>query len=190
MSLPPLPLRRQRGITLVMALIMLVVITLLALTSFNLGKSNLQIVSNMQQRDESIAAARGLLEEIISDTRFSDSPEASVANPCGPNQRCVDSNGDGVTDVRVTVKNPTCVKVQNIKTSELNWEKPKDEGCMIEGQTGTGPEGSNNGDSLCVNSVWEVEATAVDEMSQAKVVVTQGISVRVEKTATDSHCKI
>ena len=49
--------RRQHGITLVTALILLVVLTLLALTTFNLGKSNLQIVSNMQQRDEAQAAA-------------------------------------------------------------------------------------------------------------------------------------
>ena len=59
-------IHRERGITLVTALIMLVLLTLVALTTFNVGKSNLQIVSNMQQRDEATAAAREVLEEVIS----------------------------------------------------------------------------------------------------------------------------
>ncbi|MEK7736556.1 MAG: hypothetical protein AAB319_02190, partial [Pseudomonadota bacterium] len=45
-------LRRQRGATLVIGLIMLVLLTLMAVSSFNLGKSNLQIVGNMQFRNQ------------------------------------------------------------------------------------------------------------------------------------------
>ncbi|TLY72603.1 MAG: hypothetical protein E6K46_03125 [Gammaproteobacteria bacterium] len=41
---------RQRGATLIVSLIMLLLITLLAVSSFTLGKANLQIVGNMQQR--------------------------------------------------------------------------------------------------------------------------------------------
>ena len=42
----PLP-HRQRGATLIVSLIMLLLITLLAISSFTLGKGNLQIVGNM-----------------------------------------------------------------------------------------------------------------------------------------------
>lgn len=81
--------RRQQGMTLVMALIMLVLLTVLALTSFSLGNSNLQVVSNMQQREQAIAAANQVIEETISSPRFFSTPEAALTNPCGaPNQRC------------------------------------------------------------------------------------------------------
>lgn len=183
-------LQRQRGITLVMALIMLVVLTMLALASFNLGKSNLQVVGNMQQRDESVTAARGLLEEVVSDKRFAESPTAAVSNPCEkPNQRCVDVNGDGTTDIKVAIATPTCVKVQAIKNTELNLEVKKEADCLIEPPSG-GPEGSNTGDSLCANSVWEVQATATDQLTKATVQVTQGIAIRVAKDDTDTNCKI
>ena len=39
---------REQGMTLLMALIMLVVLTLLALTSFNMTQANMQVVTNMQ----------------------------------------------------------------------------------------------------------------------------------------------
>jgi len=49
--------RRQRGAALIVSLIMLLLITLLAISSFTVGKSNLQIVGNMQQRAQALAAA-------------------------------------------------------------------------------------------------------------------------------------
>ncbi len=83
---------------------MLVLLTMLALTSFNLGKSNLQVVANMQQRDEAIAAARETLEEVISSPQFTIDPSKALAATCGAlNQRCVDSNGDGTADVTVVL---------------------------------------------------------------------------------------
>ena len=48
---------RQRGMTLFVALVMLVLISLLAMSTFNLGKSSIQVVNNMQNRDEGIAAS-------------------------------------------------------------------------------------------------------------------------------------
>ena len=47
----------QRGITLFVGLIMLVLITLMVTSAFTLSTSNLKSVGNMQARDEAIAAA-------------------------------------------------------------------------------------------------------------------------------------
>jgi Tfp pilus assembly protein PilX len=174
-------LHRQRGVTLVVALIMLVLLTLLALTSFNVSKSNLQVVSNMQQRDEAIAAAREVIEETISSTRFFDTPGDVLANPCGgPNQRCIDTNGDGTPDVTVALTPPpACIKGQSIKTSELDVAIEDDAGCTLGVQQNFGTAGASTGNSECANSVWEVTAVATDATTQAAVTVTQGISVRV-----------
>ena len=52
-------LRRQRGTTLVIALIMLVVITLLAVSSLSTTNMNLKVVGNMQSRGEAMSAVQG-----------------------------------------------------------------------------------------------------------------------------------
>ncbi|MDL2355293.1 MAG: hypothetical protein QFF03_08555 [Pseudomonadota bacterium] len=181
---------RQDGVTLVVALIMLVLLTLLALTSFNLGKSNLQIVSNMQQRDEAVAAAREVIEETISSTRFFDTPADVLATPCGaPNQRCIDTNGDGRPDVTVALTPPpACVKAQSIKNSDLDMTNTDDAGCSLGSTQNFGVSGAVTGNSECANSVWEVTAVATDVNTQASVTVTQGIAVRVAKDDIATNC--
>lgn len=182
---------RQRGITLITALVMLVLLTLVALTSFNLGKSNLQIVSNMQQRDEATAAAREVLEETISNTRFFVSPDHILAAPCGaPNQRCVDTNGDGKTDVKVAIpRKPKCVKAPVIKNTALNLSDAEDARCSMGSlQGGFGVAGAVDGNSACADSIWEITAAATDVDTEAKVEVTQGVAVRVARDDVSNNC--
>jgi Tfp pilus assembly protein PilX len=181
---------RQRGMTLVTALIMLVLLTLLALTSFNLGKSNLQIVSNMQQRDEATAAAREVIEETISNTRFFVTPNNILVNPCGaPNQRCVDTNGDGKNDVQVAITPaPKCVKAPIIKNSALDIAKREDADCSMGSAQNFGVAGAVDGNSACADSIWEVSAVATDIDTSAKVKVTQGVAVRVARDDVTNNC--
>jgi len=132
----PLP-HRQRGATLIVSLIMLLLITLLAVSSFTLGKGNLQIVGNMQQRQQAFAAAQGAVASLISSNQFSATPTDAFHNPCGgtvpcadgnvtvdchgnKNTACVDSNGDGVTDVNVAVT-AACAAIQPITTTASAW---------------------------------------------------------------------
>lgn len=182
--------RRERGITLITALVMLVLLTLVALTTFNLGKSNLQIVSNMQQRDEAAAAAREVIEETISNTRFFVTPDNILANPCGaPNQRCVDTNGDGRTDVRVAIApRPKCVKAPVIKNTALNLADAEDARCSMGSAQNFGVVGAVDGNSACADSVWEVTAVATDVETEAKVEVTQGVAVRVARDDVTNNC--
>lgn len=187
--LPPLP--HQRGVTLVVALIMLVLLTLLALTSFNLGKSNLQIVSNMQQRDEAIAASREVIEETISNTRFFDTPTNLLTSPCDGvlNTRCIDVNGDGTTDIKVALTPPpSCVMAAHILNTTLNLADPEDLGCSVGATQNFGVAGAFTGYSECANSVWEVHAVATDVVTEASVDVVQGISVRVDKDSIATNC--
>jgi Tfp pilus assembly protein PilX len=182
--------RRQRGITLVTALIMLVLLTILALTSFNLGNSNLQVVGNMQRRQQALAAAHEVLEETISSANFATTPGAALANPCGgPNQRCIDSDGDGKTDIKVTLSPPpSCVKVQPIKNSDLDLANTEDIGCAVGANQNFGVAGSSDGNSDCENSVWDVNAVATDTATQATVKVTQGVAIRVARDDVATNC--
>jgi Tfp pilus assembly protein PilX len=181
----------QRGITLVTTLVMLVLLTLVALTSFNLGKSNLQVVTNLQQRDEATAAAREVLEETISNTRFFVTPDAILANPCDgvANTRCIDTNGDGTTDVKVAIApRPRCVKAPALKNTSLRLEREDDQACSMGAAQEFGVAGAVDGNSACAASLWEVTAEAQDAQSGAKVRVTQGVAVRVARDDVANNC--
>jgi len=182
--------RREQGITLVTALIMLLLLTMLALASVNLGNSNLQVVGNMQRRDQALSAARSVLEETISTANFTTTPGAALANPCGaPNQRCVDTDGDGKTDIKVTLTPPpACLKVQPIKNTDLDMSNSEDAGCSDGTPQLYGVSGANDGNSSCDNSVWDVTAVATDTATQTSVKVVQGVSVRVGKDEIATNC--
>lgn len=184
------PHRHEQGLTLIMALIMLILLTLLALTSINLGNSNLQIVGNMQQREQAVAAANQVLEETISSTRFFSTPDAALATPCdGPNVRCVDVDGDGNTDVKVTLTpSPACVKAQSIKTTALDLSNSEDAGCTVGTPQTFGVAGASDGNSECGSTIWDVTAVATDVATQATVKVTQGVAVRVAKDDMITNC--
>ena len=70
--------RRQRGATLIVGLIMLVLITLMMLTAFMLSSSNLKSVGNMQHRAEAIAAANVAIEQVISSDAIFITPAAQT----------------------------------------------------------------------------------------------------------------
>lgn len=190
-------LHRQRGATLIVALILLILLTLFAVTSFNLGKSSLQTVGNAQHRNEAMAAAQQAVEEAVSTTRLFQTPDTVIlgdpaCNGGAANTKCVDVNGDNVADITVKLNPdpvtnnpgpPTCVSARPILNSELDTSLPNDAGCAIQvNQGGQAVAGSNTGSSLCADSMWEVNAVAEDNLTGAKYSVTQGVGVRV---ATD-----
>lgn len=194
-TIPNNPRRNhQKGVTLVIALIMLVLITLLVVTSVNLGKGSLQAAGNMQHRNETINAAQEVIERVISTTRFVDSPTSVFLTPCDPNNantKCVDVNSDGTNDVKVTLTPaPTCLLAQPIKTVSLDLSNKEDAGCSL-GQMqnfGIGMPGTSSGDSLCSDSLWEIRAEAEDMVTETKVVAAQGVSVRVSNDSIASSC--
>ena len=86
----------QRGVTLVVGMIMLVLITLLVLASFHLGRNNLEIVGNAQQRNEALAAAQQTIEAAVDSPLLTSNPAAIFPTPCTGwtgNTLCYDVNG-------------------------------------------------------------------------------------------------
>lgn len=188
--------RKQQGVTLVVALIMLVLLTLLVLTSANLGKASLETVGNMQQRNEAQAAAEEAIQQAISSPRFINTPTTVFANPCDgvDNRKCFDTNGDGVTDVKVDVAPPKCVTVRTIINNQLQLTKASgainndDLACA----NGENPEDFSfenpAANSRCAQTVWEIQANATDAVTQASVQVTQGVAARVDVDAVATSC--
>jgi Tfp pilus assembly protein PilX len=178
------PLARQEGVTLLISLIMLLLITMMTITSFKLTKGNLQIVGNMQQRSQALSAAQSAIEQTISKTQFTTTPANAIPNPCDgvPNRMCVDLNGDGVTDVKVGIT-PTCTSIQVVPVNLLNYSDANDTGCLVGANQDFGVVGAANNNSLCANMLWDVQANATDLASNAQVAVNQGVATRVAATA-------
>jgi Tfp pilus assembly protein PilX len=191
-------IRSQRGTTLIVALIMLVLLTLFAVSSFNTANTNLKVVGNMQQRNEALNAAQAAIETVISTPQFIANPANAVPTPCGSaNTLCADVTGDAVADFTTTLvgpdyptppHQPTCVTVRAIKNQELVLSNPEDLGCAAGQIQQFGVAGAVTGDSLCANTVWEIKARTVSSLSGAAVIVTQGVGVRVSTDAAGTSC--
>jgi Tfp pilus assembly protein PilX len=199
----PALLSRQRGITLIVSMIMLMLITMLAISSFRLGSGNLQIVGNMQQRGQTLSAAQGAIEQVVSNPNFSATPTNAVPAPCTdaagqkqPNTACVDVNGDGSTDVTVAVGStrsngqwqtaPCVQQVKPVTNASLDLSRTEDASCAIGvGQT-FGVAGSASGNSMCNEMLWDVEAVASDATQGASTTVAAGVRVRTSSDDANS----
>ncbi len=167
-------MRRQKGATLLIGLIMLVLLTLMATTTFRLGKSNLQIVGNMQYRNETVRAAEEAIEAAISlPTSVS---VASTAN--------IDINADGTADVAVTIT-PTLVQAFVRRNSALNLLDPGQVGCALGQAQAFGVVGAATGNSLCALTLYDLQVVATEAATNTSVELHQGISIQVP---ADSVC--
>jgi len=191
------PMHRQRGTTLVVALIMLVLLTLFAVSSLNTAKTNLKVVGNMQSKSEALNASQQAIESVLSTPQFISDPANAVINPCGaPNTLCTDVTGDGVPEFTTKLlgpdaaapAKPTCVTVKPIKNQDLVLTNPEDLGCSAGQQQQFGVAGAVTGDSLCSNTIWEIKAQTVEATSGATVTVTQGVGVRVSIDDAGTSC--
>lgn len=177
----------QRGMSLLVSLIMLLLITMIALTSFKLSKGSLQIAGNQQQRNQTSMATQGAIEQVISGVQFVETPENIIPVPCEglPNTVCSDVNGDGVTDVKVAMRS-SCISVKTIKMKEFtaaDFADQTQQGCFV-GREVTGIEGAPNDDSQCANMLWNINAVGADEVKSTKYVIDQGTAIRAADTAT------
>ena len=107
MSSPSLR-RAQRGATLVVSLIMLVLISLLVTGAFTMSSTNLKAVGNMQSRNEAIAAGNKAIEQVVS-SPFTDAPAAELID--------VDIDNNGATDYQVNFATPTCVSASRLAST-------------------------------------------------------------------------
>lgn len=93
-------LSRQKGATLFMTLIMLVVLTLFVVSAITMSTSNLRVVNNVQAQNEAEAAGQQAIAWFISQqANFEFAPTTNTI-------KNIDINGDGVTDYVVTLKPP------------------------------------------------------------------------------------
>lgn len=169
--------RAQSGLTLVIALVMLVVLSLLVVSAIRFSNVNLRIAGNVQTETEASAAAQVAVEStmktmILPATDISAMAQQTVA---------VSTGGKSY---QVVVKKPTCLFSKNVPTTDLDPTKAADQVCF-EGSDQdkliTAAGALSASPSACKDQQWDLTAT-VSEPGDSAVAVTmlQGSAVRVD----------
>jgi type II secretory pathway pseudopilin PulG len=155
---------RQRGATLLVSLIMLVILTLFAVTAINLSNTNLRIVGNMQMQAEATAAAQLAIENVISTSDF------IITLPV---PQSVDINNDGTADYTVTfTPAPTCQYYKPvIKTDPVPTK------CF--GSTGA---------VYCYWTTWDLSAVVSDPKTGASTNIHQGVRILSGWNTAVTYC--
>ncbi|MDP1527391.1 MAG: hypothetical protein Q8M20_16415 [Rhodocyclaceae bacterium] len=174
----------QRGATLVIGLIMLVMMTLLGVSAFNMSTSYFRVISNMQFQAEATVAAQAAVNEIVSKGSYFTDPSTA------PTSSQIDINGDGNPDYTVTLAQPCLLSAVAITVSELSPANADDLKCLgtAVGKN-TGIMGQNTGaaPSECARVSWRVTATVNDSFTRAKTEVTEGVAVRMDRSIADAY---
>ena len=178
MSRPALP-RAQRGVTLVVGLIMLVLVTLIVTSAFILSGSNLKSVGNMQFRNEAVSAANFAIEQAVTSLLANGSQIQPPAQTID-----VDLNNDGTVDYVVKVGDPangipppTCIRVSQVP----GISTPPGGGTSV--TLGVPPA-----TPAAYNSVWDIDANVSDAASGASIRVHQGVRVLLSQAQKDAVC--
>lgn len=167
MPRPLLTKQRERGATLVVALIMLVLMMLMVTSAFMMSTTNLKAVGNEQFRAEATAAANKAIEQVLS-SAFADAPTADEIG--------VDIDNDDTDDYTVNIAVPQCIR------SIENAVSAAGRGSSTE--LGIAPPAAT------YNTLWEIDATVSDPASGASVRIRQGVMVRLDQTQYDAVCAL
>ena len=168
--------RPQSGITLVVSLIMLIVLTLLVVSAIRFGNINLRIANNAQSQAEGEAATQAAVEKTIELIKAYPKLDSVPAQPALQ----VSTGGGTYT---VAVSKPVCNLSVNVPTTTLDPAKTEDRACFSGGNTDPifGPDGKPIPQpSECKDQNWEIQATLDPAKAQGvSMTIAQGVSVRV-----------
>lgn len=175
--------KKQRGVSLIVSLIMLVVVTLLVVYASRAVNTNLRIAGNMQFQAEAYAATQQGVERVIDQIRTTDLIASIPA-------QTIPITINGLTyNVQTTPMNKCLLDVPVLNTA-LNPTVAEDVACFENVDGGDRPVGADGlltaTPSACKNQVWEVQANVTETMSGASMTQVQGIAIRVPSTVTCS----
>lgn len=168
--------QRQQGMTLLVSMIMLIVLTLLVVSAIRFGNVNLRIANNTQVKSEAAAAANVALEQVLDTAKAAANLDAVNV---GGKSYTVKTGGATYT---VNTSKPTCNLSRPVLNSELSPSDPNDLKCFESQDADKAITPSNTtttAPSACNSQLWSVQADVDDGSTGAKVTSVQGFQVRV-----------
>jgi Tfp pilus assembly protein PilX len=163
-------LRSQRGATLLISLIMLIVLTLFAVSAIRTGNIGLKIVGNQQAQKLMEAAAAQAIEQVASNLANFDAATIIAPATTVAQSVCVNATtGHPVVVLPVNSTTPgTCTSGIRVDIAPAR---------CIAAKRSTG--GSLTQQVSTYENTWELVATVTDSVSGAKAVYHQGMQVRM-----------
>lgn len=164
----------QSGITLVVSLIMLIVLTLLVVSAIRFGNINLKISGNAQTEAEATAAIQVAIEQTMVLVAAAEKIDTVPAQP-----NLVVSTGG--FSYKVNVAKPVCILSKNIPNSSLDRNNVLDRPCIsavpqtpriLNGMIIAPP-------TACKDQQWDIAADLVPDTTGAKINMLQGVALRV-----------
>lgn len=165
----------QSGITLVVSLIMLIVLTLLVVSAIRFGIINLKISGNAQTEAEANAATHVALEKMLEQVVAAEKIDTIPAQP----EMMISTGGNSY---KVNVQKPACLLSKNISLTSLDHNSAIDRPCIS--NTPQPTQFDANGlpipkPTACKDQQWDIAASVSDPSSGANVSMLQGVSLRV-----------
>lgn len=152
--------RRQGGMTLIISMVMLVILTLFVVSAIRIANINLRITANYQWQKEMEALTDSAIEQAVSTSSTFDNAAVQAGTAidseiCSDGSVVASCSAVGKTKVG-TVSTPRCLstKVASGYSKKLDALAPDD-------------------------NDWLIKATTTDNLSGAKVTLYRGITVRM-----------
>jgi hypothetical protein len=168
---------RESGAVLFVALVFLMLLTVMALTTFNLSKGTQQIVGNMAVRSAAFQAALQTSEMAISTNRLIHHPTDLFGT--GTNNVTVDINGDQKTLINTIVDPPQCISIQQVADNKLDLSDERDLECA----------NSAKSNLFCYDVLFQFATRATDSLTNAASSVAQGVSIRSQPASARNVCR-
>lgn len=174
-------IHRQQGLTLLVSMIMLIVLTLLVVSAIRFGNVNLRIANNTQAKAEATAAANVALEQVLDTAKAAANLDQVNV---GGKSYTVKTGGATYT---VNTSKPTCNLTRPVTNAELNPNDAADQKCFEsqdQDKAITANNSTTTAPSACNSQLWSVQADVDDGFTGARVTSVQGFSVRVSAQTT------
>ena len=155
-----LPRARQQGATLLVALIMLVMLTLFAVTMIRSGNVGLRVVGNQQTQKLMEAAAQQAMEQVVSNLGNFDAINVVAPTTTVAQRVCINSTTPRVipptacpSGTQVDIEPVRCISSVRAQYSSLTTSQATYE------------------------NIWEIVATVTDSASGARAKFHQGVKI-------------
>jgi len=181
--------KNQSGVVLFIALIFLVLLTIMAVTTLTISKGTSQITGNMQARSLTLQTATQVSDGAMSTNKLVDTP-ATVLLDGSTNQVAVDINDNSTTTpfvaynttgkavIQASVVPPNCSAASKTLSNSLNLAIPRDLACANSALI----------HQDCFDVTFGFATTATDSVTSASSTVTQGAQVRAQPAPARNIC--
>ena len=161
----PAPRARERGTTLLVAMVMLVMLTLFAISAIRTGNVGLRIVGNHQSQKSMEAAAQQAIEQVMSNVGNFDTINVEAPTTTVRQRVCVNGLPPVITSSPSSTACTSGTAVDISPARCISSSRSEYEG--LTSASGT------------YDNVWEFTATVTDSVTGAKAVYHQGVKMRM-----------